>query len=365
MIRPNILFRYVFMRVARTIAGFFVMVLSLIVLVDFVENLRRAAGRENAGAVEALQASLLHAPSIAEEVFPFAILIGSMIAFLDLSRKLELVVARASGVSIWQILAPAIAFAVLCGIFVATLYNPVAATMRAEHDRMRIEYFGGSATGLLQGGRGKPWLRQQGVDGQAIIHAAQAAQNGTLLSDVIVFVFAGEDDFVERIDATRAELLPGRWILNDARVTKRDGITTDYPTYVLSTHLTPEKVREVFGSLDAASFWELRGLVDAAELAGLPTRHYQLEYHSLLALPAFFAAMVFVAATVSLRIFRFGNLLRMIVIGIATGFVLYVLVSITRELGSNGTISAMAAVWLPVILAMMFSVSVLLHQEDG
>ena len=50
--------------------------------------------------------SFLRTPTVAEQALPFAVLFGSMIAFLNLSRKLELVVARAAGVSVWQILAP-------------------------------------------------------------------------------------------------------------------------------------------------------------------------------------------------------------------------------------------------------------------
>ena len=50
--------------------------------------------------------SFLHTPTVAEQALPFAVLFGSMIAFLNLSRKLELVVARAAGVSVWQFLAP-------------------------------------------------------------------------------------------------------------------------------------------------------------------------------------------------------------------------------------------------------------------
>ena len=48
--------------------------------------------------------SLFRTPAIAEQVFPFAVLFGAMLTLLDLSRKLELVIARASGLSAWQFL---------------------------------------------------------------------------------------------------------------------------------------------------------------------------------------------------------------------------------------------------------------------
>ena len=47
---------------------------------------------------------------------PFSVLVGAMSCYLNLSRRLELVIARAAGVSAWQFIAPAIVIALLIGI---------------------------------------------------------------------------------------------------------------------------------------------------------------------------------------------------------------------------------------------------------
>ena len=62
------------------------------------------------------QLALFRTPAIAEQVMPFAVLFGSMAALLQLSRKLELVVARAAGISAWQFLQPGLFVALLIGI---------------------------------------------------------------------------------------------------------------------------------------------------------------------------------------------------------------------------------------------------------
>ena len=56
---------------------------------------------------------------LAEQIFPFAVLFGSMAALLQLSRKLELVVARAAGVSAWQFLQPGVLVAAAVGAVVS------------------------------------------------------------------------------------------------------------------------------------------------------------------------------------------------------------------------------------------------------
>ncbi len=62
-----------------------------------MELLRRAGDAPRATGILMAGLSFLRTPTIAEQALPFAVLFGSMIAFLNLSRKLELVIARAAG----------------------------------------------------------------------------------------------------------------------------------------------------------------------------------------------------------------------------------------------------------------------------
>ena len=50
---------------------------------------------------------LFRVPQLTERIMPFTVLVGAMSCYLALSRRLELVVARAAGVSAWQFVAPA------------------------------------------------------------------------------------------------------------------------------------------------------------------------------------------------------------------------------------------------------------------
>src|SRR5690606_18849554 len=78
--------------------------LVLIFVIDFVELLRQASDVPDISVIPLMIVSLERTPSVAERALPFAVLFGAMAAFLQLSRKLELVVARASGISAWQFL---------------------------------------------------------------------------------------------------------------------------------------------------------------------------------------------------------------------------------------------------------------------
>ena len=91
--------RYLTKQFARSILGVFGTFFFLIGTLDFVELMRRAGDSPAATTPLIVQLALFRVPSVAEQIFPFAVLFGGMFALLTLSRKLELVVARSVGVS--------------------------------------------------------------------------------------------------------------------------------------------------------------------------------------------------------------------------------------------------------------------------
>lgn len=354
--------RYLTKRFARAIIGVFGTFFFLIGTLDFVELMRRAGDSPIATTPLIVQLALYRVPSVAEQIFPFAALFGGMFALLTLSRKLELVVARSVGVSAWQFLQPAAVVAGVLGLVSIMIYNPVASELKRKAAALETRLFvrSGQAPTLPD-----IWIRQRSVDGQAIIRAAGALPDGEGLSQVSIFNFAPGGGFSERIDARQAVLRPGYWELTDARVVSATEEPQSYQSYLLATSLEPEQVRQSFTPPEAVGFWSMPAVIERTRRAGLDVTRYELRYQSLMARPLLLIAMVLVAASVSLRFFRFGGVTRLVIGGVAAGFVLYVATQLSEELGSSGIVNPVVAAWLPATLGAMLGALALLHQEDG
>ena len=108
---PGTLARYFGMRFFNVIVGTFVSLFALIMMIDFIELLRRHSDVKDVSAFVVAQISFYRVPHITERIIPFTVLIGAMVCYLNLSRRLELVVARSAGVSAWQFVRPAIVIA--------------------------------------------------------------------------------------------------------------------------------------------------------------------------------------------------------------------------------------------------------------
>jgi lipopolysaccharide export system permease protein len=357
----GVLTRYFGRRFLRTVLAVFGGVFFLIFTVDLVETLRRSGETPGANGFLIAWLSFLHTPIIAEQVLPFAVLLGSMIAFLNLSRRLELVVARAAGLSVWQFLAPALLVALAIGIVEITAYNPLSTAMKRAADDFEARIFGGRGSSAGAG----VWLRQQSIDGPSIIHADANSGKNDSFAHFQAFNFDADGAFEQRVDADRASLHDGYWALEGVTVVTPGFDTQTSSVYLLATNLTRTEVAQAFVAPETVSFWRLAALAEQVERAGLDATPYRLRYQQLVALPVLLAAMVLVAACFSLRLFRMGGVQQMVYGGVAAGFVLYVSTKIVGDLGGVGVVSPAVAGWSPAIVGCLFGVYVLLHQEDG
>jgi len=347
-----------------SILGVFAVCLALIFFIDFLELLREASERKGVPMGSLALIGLLRLPKFAELTLPFAVLIGAMAAFLALSRTSELTVVRAAGISVWQFLRPALIVAFGLGVLSTTLYNPLAALAKASADRLIGDVLGQNNKSLLRENR-PAWLRQNGPDGPSILFAGSVADKGQTLSGITVLQFDRNRKFLERIEAEKAHLRTGYWKLHNARVSSKKSGTKSYNTYFVSTALKRQHVINSITDAKAVSFWELPRFIDFAQKAGLDAERYKIEYQLLLVRPLLLAVMVLIAATCSLRAFRFGGIQTMVIAGLSAGFGFFVLSELSRKVGVAGLVAPDVAAWAPVVGTCLIAATILLHQEDG
>ena len=344
----------------------FLAIMGIVFLLDLVELLRRASDKEGVSFGTILEMALLKAPQMGQTVFPFAILAGGMMAFTRMTRSQELVVARSAGVSVWQFLLPALLVALFIGVVRVTVFNPVASVMTAKFEALenRVLRSRGNALAVSPGGI---WIRERTPDGHSVLHARGIVGDGDgeALSEVLVFLFEGEDNFVSRVDAESALLKSGYWLLRNAVLISEDGVPTIQPTFRLTTNLTRGNIQDSFASPNTMSFWEFPRFISILENAGFSAARHRLHWHSLLASPLLLCAMVLIAATFSLRMTQRGGTLPWVCAGLFFGFFIYFMSDVVFALGLSSRIPEVLAAWTPATVTTLLGVASLLHFEDG
>lgn len=353
---------------ARKYALYFIVLLlalmGIIYFFDVVELIRRASDYNDVPLGLVLQMGLLKLPEVTQVLFPFAILFSAIFTFWSLTQKMELMIVRSAGFSSAQFLLPILAVAVLAGVLQMTLLNPVGAFLIGQYEGLERTYLKrqSSQMALFQDGF---WLKQSTDKGHVIIRSRKIQQPDWQLIDVTGFFFAADNRFIQRLDSPVTLLEDGQWVFKDALIHRGFDEPVQRQSYILPTTLTKKDVEESFASPETVAFWSLPGHIAVLESSGFNASKMRVHYNTLLALPLMLAAMVMIAAGVSMRLPRQGSALLFIVAGIGAGLIVFFMSSFLQALGASEQIPVALAAWAPAVISLFFGLSLVFHQEEG
>ncbi len=354
---------------ARQFFAWFLLVFGVLVVIITVGNaadlMDRFGNRAELSVTLVIEMALLRVPKIVIDILGFAMLAAAIATFWRLTRTQELAVARAAGVSVWQILLPPVLVSVLIGIMTFAVISPLSAALYKRHAYLEREYLKQSSSIISVGSSGL-WLRQKEDNGVYVLHADNVSGRNAFLRDVQVLRYAPHNDiFVGRLDAKTARLMNGFWILRDVVVTEPGKPPSHEALVELPTEMTLASLTESFAPWETISFWEMQSYARSLADAGFPNERIELQFMRLLALPLLYASMVVLAAAFTLRPPRRGGTAIVLAAATVTGFLLYLFSSFLLALGLGGKLPMFLATWTPATICLLVGVGVLLYREDG
>lgn len=343
--------------------GFF----AVLYLIEMVEQVRRFS---DASLGQTAELALLNVPATLYRILPLIAILSAIALFLALARSSELVVIRAAGRSALRMLLAPLLAALALGIFAVAVLNPIVAGTGKRYDEMSSRFRLGTDNAMSVSGEGI-WLRQGGPDGQMVIRADRANGDGTTFEKVSFIKFAPESGPVSRIDAETATLEQNDWAVRDAKEwhfgsganPERDAVRHD--ALRIASDLTPDQIRDSFGTPSSIPIWQLPAFMAGLEKAGFSARRHHVWFQMELALPLLMAAMVLVAAGFTMRHARAGRTGTMVLLAVIAGFAIFLLRNFAQVLGENGQIPVIAAAWSPPVAALLLALTLVLHLEDG
>ncbi len=338
-------------------------------LLDMVEQLRKFDA-DQIGFLNILHLTALNVPAGLYRILPLIVILSTIALFLNLSRKSELVVTRAAGRSALRSLISPVIVAFLLGGLAVAMFNPIVAATKKQYETVSNRYSQKESSVLSISKEGL-WLRQGDASGQIVIRAERANLDGTHLFRVTFVGFSADGIPSYRIEAEGAELTEGAWLLTNAKRWDLSGARnpeqTAQTTAALSlpSDLTRDRIRDSFGTPSAIPIWELPAFIERLEVAGFSARQHRVWLHMELALPLMLSAMVMIGAGFTMRHTRFGRTGIMVLLAVLTGFATYFVRNFAQILGENGQIPILLAAWAPPAAAILMTLGLLLHLEDG
>ena len=324
--------------------------LALFTFVNFLDQLG-SLGKGNYGLPEAIEFVILTIPRLLYELFPMAALLGTIIGLSLLANDSELIVMRASGVSMVQITTAAlkmgglfVMFAVLVGEVISPFSETKAQRGRAEALQQNIQQQ--SNFGL--------WMR----DIQTYVNVGEVLPDLTLLR-IKVFEFDPDKRLRSMVTADDGIFQDDYWLINNVKQTLIDPQgqteTLATPSAQWQSRVTPQILSVFLIQPDQLSFWQLSRYIKHLAANQQKTDPFELAFWGKIMLPLSTAVMVVLAIPFVFTNIRSGGLGRSLFIGIMLGLGYY---AANKGFGyvvlANG-ISPFLGATLPVITFLLFA----------
>lgn len=363
---PWLFSRYLAKNFLQTFLATLFVLVSLILLFDVIDLLRRASSRDYVTFWDVVRLGLYKVPQMLPLILPFTVLISAVITFLRLSKTHELVIARSAGLSVWNFLAPIFAVVLLLGIINIGLVNPFSSAMIRKYQLEESETLR-KKTGFSWNERGL-WLREKMDDAPVVIHADNVHQEGKdlKLSGVLVLILNPNETLQNQIEAPHGLLSGYTLVVDDGVSYAPDGTRKENISMHIPTQLNLDKLLQTFDEPEEISVWKLPHFIRLLNRAGFSSLKHRMHLYSTLSSVFYLLAMVFIAAMFTLSPNqRQGRILMKSAGAILFGFILFFVSKLTTALGISGNLPIFLAVFGPSIIMIFISASVLLHSEDG
>lgn len=336
--KPKVLTLFLMRRFFASFLLVMLTVCGIIFAVTFVERLS-----SNPDALATLMDAWVRLLEYVPMFLPLAVFMGTLVAFYNLTKSSELIIASGAGLSPFQIARPFLIGAFLVGIIAATVVNPYSVNLTTrnltDHQLKLID--------------NAIWLRESGDDGYLTVRASgmNISKNNDIIFDDITILLQDEGfKLKERISGAKATLSGNNLDIKNASIINEDGITKQGSRHI-DTKLTPQTVLDRYLQPDQISFWKLPTFIHKMNAIGVSTRGHMVQFWTLLFLPLTMIAMTVLgiafSQTKQRRNYSFGVKFSL---GIITCFALYFIVNIFNALGNTGALPPIIAIVAPQII---------------
>ena len=339
--------------IAKTVIGGTLMVLlvlgALLAFVDFISELDDV-GKGQYGMLQAASFVLLSLPKRLYELFPTAVLIGSLLSLGTLSGNSELTVMRAAGVSIMRIVFSVIQAGLILLIFVALIGEVVVPSSERQAQTLRAKDL---KQNIILGGGGGFWAR----DGMNFFYISKVFP-GLNLGKVNIYEFSEENQLKRITHAESAKYRNDVWQLDKVKQTEFTNghiKSSETSSEIWQKLLNPDLFDVVSVKPENMSAIDLYQYSNYLQENQLESSHYQLAFWIKIFTPISTLVMLLIALPFvfgSQRSTGSGN--RMLV-GLLLGISFFLLNRTMNHLGQVYQIYPFISASAPVFLVAMAS----------
>jgi len=295
--------------------------------------------------------TVLNAPSVLFEIFPFIFLISSLLFFLELIQKNELEVLKVNGLNNLKIIKLLFFTSLITGFFLILVYYNFSAKLKFVYLELKNNYSQDDKYLAMVTENGI-WIKDEFEENTYIVNAKKI--NKKYLEDVIISEFNLQFDLIKMIRSPNVDISTNDWIiLNPIVFQDNKRVPTDN-NIILRSHFNQQIINQLFNDLFSLNILELLKLTANYEELGYSTTAVRSHLNKIFSFPVYLSIMSIFSAIIMLNIKKNRPMIFYIILSVFLSVVIYYFNYLFNLMGETGKIPIYISNLLPLLLLIIF-----------
>ena len=294
--------------------------------------------------------SLLNAPTLIYEIFPFIFLITVKLLYLSLHDRNELEIFNSNGISNLKIIYNLTAITILIGLFILLFYYSFSSFLQSKYLDLKNSFSNTNEYLAVVNDDGL-WIKEELDQSIYLIHAKKFDKN--ILRSITITEADKYYTNKNTISASMANIASKNWQLNNVSVINNDGNLKKLKSLVYNSSFNGEIISNLFSNLNSLNIYELHKLSKSYSKIGYSNTEIKIHLNKIYSMPVFYILMTILGFIIINRSKRIKSKFFLIILGIFISVVVYFLNYFSSLLGNNGVLPIYLSVWSPLLILFL------------
>jgi len=333
----------------------------LTIIVNFFEEIKFSE-KYNLEFYYPLYLSLLNAPSLIFEIFPFIFLISVKILYLNLNDKNELKILNSNGISNYNIMFLLTIISTLIGLFILLFYYSFSSSLKSKYLDVKNKFSSSNEYLAVVKDDGL-WIKEAVDSSIFFIHAKKFDKIN--LRSLTITETDKYYNSKSTITSKKANIKSKNWFLENVETIDNNGDKKKYKSLIYNSSFNGEIISNLFSNLNSLNIYELHNLSKSYLKIGYSNTDIKIHLNKIYSMPIFYILMTILGFIVINKLKHFKSRFFLIVFGVFISVVVYYLNYFSNILGSNGVLPIYLSVWAPIIiLFLLCNIGILKANEN-
>ena len=304
---------------------------------------------------------LLNVPSLIYELFPFIILISVQLLLIKLIDNGELITFKNNGLSNFKIIKIISSTSFIAGLLIIIIFYNFSAILKFKYLDIKKNYTKDDkylAT-ITENGL---WIKDQVGENINFINAKKIGIN--TLIDVEIVQLDNNFNYINNIKSDEVFIENDLWIIKNANLINDDNSSKFVESLKFDSNFNYEKINNLYSNLSSITMWGLLDLKKDYNLVNYST--VEIEYHlqKIFSYPVFLTIMSILSLVLMMNIKFQKSKIAYIVLGILLSVTIYYINYFFGIIGKNERMPLLVALWMPLIILSIISMTGLIKINE-